>query len=117
MLPISTTTIAVLRPNPADEPYETPGAPSTVASGIRAHISTSRGDETTTGGDQEVVYFRLDCDPFAGTIDHGDQIVDLGTDEVYEVLWSRLRRGLGLDHHEAGLKQVAGVRSAPVAGF
>lgn len=118
MIPISTTTIAILRPNPADEPYETPGAPATIASGIRAHISTSRGDESTVGGDQEVVYFRLDCDPFAGgSLDHGDQVKDLGTGEVYEVLWSRLRRGLGLDHHEAGLKQVDGAVSAAVPGF
>lgn len=118
MLPIATTTIAVVRPNPSDEPYETPGAPSTVATGVRAVISISRGDETTAGGDQEVVYFRLDCDPIAGvTLDHGDRVEDLGTGEVYEVLWARMARGLGLDHYEAGLKQVDGVVSAPRAGF
>lgn len=112
MLPIATTSIAVIRPNPSDEPFETPGAPSTVATGVRAVISASRGDEAPSGG-QEVVYFRLDCDPIPAGIDHGDQIQDLPTGAVYEVLWARLVRGLGLDHHEAGLKQVDGVRSGP----
>lgn len=114
-IPIQTTTISVIRPNAADEPYETPGATSTIASGIRAHISTSRGDEADVGGDQEVVIFRLSCDPT--DVAHRDQIRDEATGDVYEVEWARLRRGFGLDHVEAGLRQVEGVVSRPEPGF
>lgn len=119
-IPIHTTTITVLRPNAADEPYETPaGASVAVATGVRAHISTSRGDEATAGGDQEVVFFRMSCDPIPADVglDHFDQIQDEATGELYEVVWARYRRGLGLEHHEAGLRQVAGVTSRAVSAF
>lgn len=110
-IPISTTTIRVLRPAATDEPYETPSAATVIASGIRAQISTSRGTEAPSGGDQEVVHFRLSCDPT--DISHGDRIEDEVTGEVYDVQWARLRIGLGLNHIEAGLRQVAGVTSIP----
>jgi hypothetical protein len=115
MIPFSTTTITVKRPAPTDEPYETPGAPSTVASGIRAHISQGRGAENVVGGDQEVVFHRLTCDPC--NLDNADAVIDDATGLVYEVEWARLRRGLGLDHMEAGLRQVEGVAASVVAGF
>lgn len=115
MIPFATTTITVRRPAPTDEPYETPGPTSVVASGVRAHISTSRGSENVVGGDQEVVYFRLTCDPV--DLDHADFVDDEATGLVYDCEWARLRRGLGLDHVEAGLRQVEGVVSSPEAGF
>lgn len=113
-LPINTTTIRVLRPDPTDEPYEEKGVGTTVASGVRAHISTTRGDEEPSGGDQEVVFFRLSCDPV--DIHHADRIEDESTGEAYDVQWARLRRGLGLDHVEAGLRQVEGIASGPRSG-
>ena len=108
-VPLHTTTIAVLR-IPADsarDPYDAKPAAAVVASGIRAHISTPRGREQTAGGSQEVVEFRLSCDPV--DLRHTDQVQDEETDALYEVTWARIRQGLGLDHVEAGLKQVAGV--------
>lgn len=113
-LPINTTTIRVLRSNPADEPYEDAGPGTIVAVGVRAHISTSRGDEEPSGGDQEVVHFRLSCDPV--DLHHSDRIEDESTGEAYDVQWARLRRGLGLDHVEAGLRQVEGIASGPRSG-
>lgn len=117
-IPIATTTISVLRttPNELDEPGD-PQTPVIVASGIRAHISTSRGREAPAGGDQEVVEFRLSCDPIEVDLTHFDQVQDEATGDVYLVAWARLRRGLGLDHHEAGLRQVAGVSSRVVPAF
>lgn len=108
-VPVATTTIAVLRVpfDPARDPYDAKPAAEVIASGLRAHISTPRGREQIAGGSQEVVEFRLSCDPV--DLRHTDQVRDEQTDAVYDVTWARVRRGLGLDHIEAGLKQVAGV--------
>ena len=108
-VPLHTTTIAVLRvpADPARDPYDAKPAADVVASSIRAHISTPRGREQTAGGSQEVVEFRLSCDPV--DLRHTDQVQDEQTNALYEVTWARVRQGLGLDHIEAGLKQVAGI--------
>lgn len=104
-----TTTISVLRV-PADsarDPYDAQPAAEVVASGIRAHISSPSGREHTEGGSQEVVEFRLSCDPVE--IRHTDRVQDEQTGAVYEVTWARERQGLRLDHTQAALKQVTGV--------
>jgi len=89
------------------DPYDTPPGPTVVSSGIRAHISTPRGRERTAGGSQEVVEFRLTCDPV--DLRHTDQVQDEQTSALYEVTWARTREGFGLDQTQAGLKQVSGV--------
>jgi len=108
-VPLHTTTISVLRlpADPARDPYDPQPAPEVVASGIHAHISSPSGRERTAGGSQEVVEFRLSCDPVE--IRHTDRVQDEQTGMVYEVTWARERQGLRLDHTQAGLKQVAGV--------
>lgn len=114
MIPLGvplTTTIEVLRvvADPLRDPYDAAPAASVIASGIRAQISTSTGRERTVGGSQEVVEFRLTCDPVDLT--NTDQVRDENTDEVYEVLWARLRPGIapGQKHVEGALRQVSGV--------
>src|SRR4051812_20257731 len=104
MIPVATTTIRVLRQTPAPEPYEAavddhgdPVEPTVVASGVRAQISTSRGAEARAGS-QEIVDFRLSCDPVQ--LNHHDQVEDEASGDVYEVTWARMRTGLGLDHVE-----------------
>lgn len=109
-IPINTTLITVLRTGEY-EPYETPPEPTVVASKVRAHISTSQGTEVVAGGSQSVVTFRMSCDPVDLT--HLDQVRDETTGEMYEVSWVHQRRGLGLDHTQAGLRQVHGVVSTP----
>jgi hypothetical protein len=107
-VPLATTTVAVLRV-PADtarDPYDAQPAPETVASGVRAHISSPSGRERVAGGSQEVVEFRLACDPV--DLRHTDRVQDEQCGAIYEVVWARPRKGLGLDHVEAGLKQVSG---------
>lgn len=108
-VPIATTTIAVLRV-PTDvsrDPYDAQPDPETVVSGVRAHVSSPSGRERVAGGSQEVVEFRLACDPT--DLRHTDRVQDEQSGATYEVVWARPRQGLGLDHVEAGLKQVTGV--------
>ena len=115
MIPIPTTTITIKRflPDPHDDSPRDPEDPrppaSVIASGIRAHISTSSGRENTDGGSQEVVEFRFDCDPTDVTSQ--DQMVDERTNEVYEVVWTRQRlefAAVGLGYVQGGLKKVTG---------
>ena len=117
MIPVATTTIAVLRVPEDDhevrDPEDVQPDPVEIATGIPAHISTSRGREEREGAStQEIVDFRLSCNVTDLTAD--DRVRDEATGEVYEVTWARERRGLGLDHTEAGLRQVTG--NLPVAG-
>lgn len=108
-IPLATTTIAVLRVEEDEtrDPYDAAPDPDTVASGVRAHISSPGGSENVAGGSQEVVTFRLDCDPT--DITNTDQVQDETTDALYEVVWVEQRQGLGLDHTVADLKRVTGV--------
>ena len=105
-IPLATTTIAVIAGATTGDLYETVPGSTTTATGVRAHISTSSGDEEVRGGSQELVTFRLACDPVELT--HTDRVQDEQTGEVYEVVWARSRSGLGLDHVQAGLRQVKG---------
>lgn len=114
MIPVATTTIEVLRlpADPTRDPEDPQPAPVSVASGVRAHISTSRGREVVQGqSTQEIVEFRLSCD--TADIQQDDQVRDEATGEVYHVMWARSRSGLGLEHTQAGLKQVSGNVAAP----
>jgi hypothetical protein len=108
MLPISTTTVTISRfpVDPARDSYDAPPAAVTVASGVRAHISSPSGAETQLGGSQAVTQYRLDCDPVDVT--HIDRVTDDTTGITYEVLWAVSRYGLGLDHVEAALRLVEG---------
>lgn len=111
MIPLATTTITVERTAllATDDPYDTPTAsPETVASGVRAHLSTPGGFEVQRGAtQQEDVAWRLACDPCDMTADC--VVVDDATGDRFEIEWARLRTGLGIDHIEAGLRQVTGV--------
>jgi hypothetical protein len=114
MIPVSTTTIRVLRPSTPRVPYGAAPPLAVVASGVRAHISTQQGIEDSTGA-REVVWFRLSCDPV--DIRHGDTVEDERTGARYDVLWARVRTGGSvlstLDHVQAGMIQTSGVRSVP----
>jgi hypothetical protein len=115
MIPYATTTITVLRvpADPARDPEDPQPEAAAVATGVRAHISTSNGREEIEGAStQEIVAFRLSCDPTEILKD--DQVRDDSTGEVYEVAWARERRGLGLDHMEGGLRQVRGSLARPI---
>lgn len=101
-VPLATTTITVTRPAVGDDPYDGAVSTSTIATGVRAHISAPSGREQRQGGSQETVDFRLDCD----TVDlrHGDTVTD-AAGEAYEVIWAQPRAAFGLDHVAAGVRQ------------
>lgn len=110
-IPVATTTITILRvpADPARDPYDPQPDPATVATGIRAHISTSTGRETVEGGSQSITSLRLACDPFAGELHHLDRIRDEQSGRDYEVVWEERRYQFGLDHYTAGIERVSGV--------
>jgi hypothetical protein len=106
-IPIATTTVSVLRADLDNvDPYDPAPTPATVASGVRAVISSPAGTEQVAGGQQEIVNFRLDCD--TTDLRHRDQIVDDASGERFDVVWVHDRTGLGLDYTQAGLRQVEG---------
>lgn len=115
MIPVATTTIAVLEV-PADapeegddyrDPYDPQPAAVAIATGVRAHISSPGGSEQVAGASQEVVEFRMGCDPTALKNTH--IVLDETTGVTYSVSWVMHRYGLELDHVEAGLRTVTGV--------
>jgi hypothetical protein len=103
VIPLATTTVRI--ESLGGDPYETKTA-TTLASGVRAHLSSPSGIERLAGGSQEVLDKRLNCDPT--TFDKDDRVTDEGTGVVYEVAWVDQRKGLGLDHTVAGLRKVTG---------
>lgn len=103
MTPLATTTVTVLEPG-AHEPAE-PATWTTLVEGVAGHLSSPIGLEAL--GVQEIVDYRLDCEPVA--LDSTHRVTDDTTGETFEVVWARTRRGLGLDHTVAALRHVAGV--------
>lgn len=103
-IPIATTTVTVARPSGGDALDR--GAPSTVASGIRAVIGSIRGAETVTAGASEEVTATLTCDPC--DLHHDDFVTDDVLGDRWAVTYVRKRIGLGLDHMTAGLVAVTG---------
>lgn len=106
MIPLATTTVTVRRGSGTGDPYEADTA-TVVASRLPAHVSGPGGSADDVGGAQEVVDARLlmDITPCLTRI---DRVTDEQTGRTYEVVWSRVRQGLGLDHQVAGLRAVAG---------
>jgi hypothetical protein len=112
-LPLSTTTISILRLPPTDllaEPYDNPGVAerSVIASGIRAHLDIN-GSEITRGGEQTSYQARFYADPC--DIDHLDWFRDDRNGYLYEVQTAVLYQALGLDHVEGTARRVVGATS------
>jgi hypothetical protein len=107
VIPLATTTIAVLRiagPDQYEEPYGgvQPSQRETVASGVRAVLDRPTGREQVAGGEQSTVDLSLACDPC--DIDYRDVIKDERTGRHYRVVWT-LDYG---EHIEGGLQIVQG---------
>jgi hypothetical protein len=107
-IPLSTTTITVRRlSDPAREKDSSEIVPEDyfpLATGVRAHIYPVSGRGAVVGGSQEVIDFRLTCDPT--DLQHTDLVDDAS--RTYLVVWSVLRQHPALDHVEAGLRTVSG---------
>ncbi len=108
MIPLSTTTISVLRIKTAgvyDEPYGDAG-PETrdiAEEAVPAVIDAPGGDTQIAGGVQAIGTFRLICDP--ADITFRDWIRDDLTGRIYRIRWVHTYPG---DHVEAGLESVEG---------
>lgn len=97
-LPLTTTTIAVLRPNEDEDPSEAPSAPSAVVSGIPAHFSGPSAQESPGG--RQVTAWTLLCDPC--DLLRGDIVVDERDGSEWAVSSAVLRHDGGeLDHVSA----------------
>ena len=110
MIPLSTTTITVLRTPVADiydEPYGggTPADREVVATGVRAVIDRPTGiREQVAGGEQSTVELLLTCD--LTDITYLDLVRDDNTQQVYGVRYVITYQG---SHTEAGLRITEGV--------
>lgn len=109
-IPIATTTIAVVRgADPSNtDPWDPVSPGTTVASGVRAVIDAPSGSEAGPG-DTETILFTLFCD--TADVKFSDSVRDEQTGETYRVVWAKhvpAPPGVGLDHVQAGLKQVSG---------
>lgn len=102
MIPLLTTTTVTIKRPATGDPYETAASETTVASGVRAHISSPTGSEQAVGGQLEQADAVLLCESGHG-IAHTDLVDDDETGERWRVVWVRDRQGLGLDHTKAGL--------------
>lgn len=105
MLPLTTTRVDLYRPLIADE--DVPVARSAYRHNLSAVVHSDVGQERTNGGQTEDVIGRLDIGIDPG-LAHWDQVYDRKTGRWWEVTWVRARKGLGLDHVEAGLRQTQG---------
>jgi hypothetical protein len=105
-IPLPTTTISILRPDPTADTYDTDNGPTVVLSGIRANIGSQRGSGNETGGQLALLSLRMQCDVV--DLRHTDYVRDDSDGVVYSVVWVKTRMGLGVDHIEAGLQLAEG---------
>lgn len=108
MIPLSTTSISVLRLNAGseyDEPYAgtEPHNRTLAASGVRAVIDRPAGNVVLAGGEQAVADYDLICDET--DIGYGDLIQDDTTGRTYRITQLITYPG---EHVEAGLRAVEG---------
>lgn len=108
VIPFATTALTIDRTTLAAgvDPYDpNPPAPVTIATGVRAVISTPSASTHLVGGMENVYNARLTCD-----------ICDLQTDDSvtetdgtqWRCLWVRPQVGLGVDHLVAQLRMITG---------
>lgn len=107
-IPITTTTISVLRRQGADEydePYggDTPAGLDVAASGVRAVIGRPRGSDRVEGGEQARTDLELLCDPC--DMSYTDLVKDEASDVVYRLTFMFAYP----DHIEGRLELVQGV--------
>lgn len=109
MIPFATTTITISRVVPTsgtEDGYDAnPAAPTQIATGVRAVISTPTASARLSGGDRVVYTASMRSDPVslqsADTVTAAD-----GT--VWVCLWAREQTGVGLDFTLAELRMVTG---------
>lgn len=92
MIPLSTTTISVLRIKAEDEyddPYDGSGEPErdVMVTGVRAVIDQPGGNLQLEGGQQNVIDYGLKCDPLDFGLKLSDWIKDDLTSRTFRIVW------------------------------
>ena len=108
-IPFAVTTVTIKRPpeSAQEEDSQDPVVFETVATGVPGNFTYLSGNEARTGGVRERVDRKFIANPDVG-ITNVDQLVDEQTGDVWQVAWSRVRQGFGLDHIECGVYAVKG---------
>jgi len=106
MVVIGTTTVTITG-QAADVDPDEAATVVTVASGVRAHLSSPTGIDVAVGGDKEVVDMVAYL-PAGTTVEPSDRLVDDTTGITYSIVWTRARHGLGLAHVACGVRGVRG---------
>jgi hypothetical protein len=108
MIPLSTTTIDVMRGSVSsgyDEPYSGGSDPTgwtPVAEKVRAVIDHPSGTLDLGGGQQNIANYGMVCDPVE--LHYSDQIYDRTSKRYFRITWFIPYP----DHVEAGLRDVEG---------
>lgn len=102
---LSTTTVTITGTTADADPYDTDTA-TTVATGVRAHLSSPTGDDLAVGGDKEVI--TAVCYLPAGTAVLPSHRITDASGLTHAVVWVRQRTGVGLDHVVCGIRSVRG---------
>jgi hypothetical protein len=105
---LSTTNLMIVRQDACGDidPYE-PVEVEEKRIPIPGHISAPSGNDVAVGGLKEVVS-AVAYLPSSVVLEPGDQLYEPNSGETYSIVWSRHRRGLGLDHLHVGLQVVKG---------
>jgi hypothetical protein len=106
MLPITTTTIRIERPNIGLDPYEDV-VHTIVYDNVPGVVSVAAGSDVRVGGDQQTLLAELHIDP-RYDLQRSDRVIDNTTGEMWIVTWVRRRYELGLEYTKAGLTRTEG---------
>lgn len=107
MLPLALTTISIDRPDQTSDGYDPEqAAPTRIAAGVRATITSKSGSVQITNGQRVRYTAVLNTDP--ADIRAGDTVTDESTGETYRCEWALARPGFGIDHVEGRLSIVTG---------
>lgn len=106
-LPISNTTISVMRSVSTDDSLPI-DSPAVLASHIAAVIRPkSSGREDQVGGSKALSTYLLNAD--TNDLRHTDLVLDESSQQLFDVIFAVYRAGLGLDHMYAELQLVQGM--------
>ena len=106
MIPFSTTTLTITRPDETADPYDSPTV-ATLETGRAAAIVNPSATDLRVGGNQETVQMVALVDPDC-TVRLGDYATDDQTGDQWRVIWTQQRVGVGLDHVKVGLTRTTG---------
>ena len=109
-LPFTTNVVDVEEADDSGDKWESGGRSyTTTYTAVPCVIAFKDSESNTTAlGEQQTVEFTLYTNSDIN-ITRGARVTDTVNGDVYLTTWTQLRRGLGLDRRETGLRLVEGV--------